>query len=756
MFLRRIPQSLRTARIPPPSPLIHKFPQVSARSLISAINFQPGQLFTNDTPNIASFTSASERTQTVTPQAGTAEVNDAVPALPSIQDYETGLATAFSRKQYEVANPLIAKLVRLYRAEPSVRLTLFHDILQRDDVDQLADETLLDILHLLRSSPYEANYLNPETLRHLLQQRGNHKPIYDALMDIVKLWLQGVTVPSGLAGLQYQPPATIKETFLIIQGMVAKQPQPALNLFNELVEKGIVPGHAVSDFDLLGSGDPRLVMLVGLAKAALHWEWSPIATGCVQTLLKTQSGEHPLVPDLLTEVMTHLVDGQLASPPTDPSTNLQLCLDLIRAAHFRRCPAPEDLIRRFYEIARESDQGAEAEALYHFTRSHPVVAEHYYPPPRGYALGWLMDQCYDSSRYQHLCKVLAKEVVDDRLSLPVHWSPRFIQITASTGNLTHARVLWERFREGKDGASVVGDGDLFLAMVQELTTLIRGMKLKSPPATTGKRRRRAKIREDAFNPDSVEHWEFFLRRVVGHFEGSRKSLHRAPRHVLVCYIRACFLQGRLRTGLRLLQSLARRREVPDIEELNFCLGKIGEEDPQMALKFIRRMDELGVTPNPGTYLSVLDRAKDRGDFVLVDRLAEILFTQYSDEMCVKDLALLSRNLVGRRPQETPDQYEWRLEKILDRAQTWLERRNVPPLQFGVSLAESALQLEAPWTASKIWLRLVRDNLAQEDTEHTLLRTRIYKMLEEHMAQGRVDGDRRMLIHLYNTDSLAGC
>jgi hypothetical protein len=111
--------------------------------------------------------------------------------------------------------------------------------------------------------------------------------------------------------------------------------------------------------------------------------------------------------------------------------------------------------------------------------------------------------------------------------------------------------------------------------------------------------------------------------------------------------------------------------------------------------------------------------------------------------------------VGRRPEDTQKQYEQRLTTMLDRAQTWLERHKRPPAQFGVSLAESALQLEDPWTASKIWLHLVRDNLTQEDTEYALVRTRIYKMLEEHMAQGRVDGDRRMLIHLYNTDSLAG-
>ncbi|KAF6757525.1 hypothetical protein DFP72DRAFT_891371 [Ephemerocybe angulata] len=632
MFLRRIPQSFRIARVAPNSPFTRRSSQLLARSFISSILQHPGQLsLVNDGSTPSNSTSiAPERTHT-TAYTGHGQVSNAntellANTLSSIQDFEAALEVALSQKHFEAADVVVGQLVDLYRSESATRLTLFHDLLRKEDADHLSQSTILQVLQLLRSSPYEAMCVPSETFGRIYRQRAHDAPILHVLIDVLKLQLEDIQTPTGRLSPQYQPPAIVPEALNILQTLIVKDQDLALDVFNALVEKNFIPPGVLEDPTLLESHDVQLVMYAGLAHASLHWEWFPLVTDSITHLLQTSSSRQPQVTQLVNDMVTALLDGETTAAS---ATSLQACLGIIRAHR-----VPDNLVRSFYESAREIGCASEVVELYQFTRSERLTGQHPYPPPRGYALGWLMELLYEKGQH-HLCRTLAREVLHDHLNLQVHYRPSFIAATVFAGEVAVARDLWKRYVSKDDYYVLLRDHRLMLAMVQAVATCLQDAKVELDATTA--LRKKVENKEHEFSLSEAEtvaraavtDWDDFLTRIVRDFEVDVwNDFDGATSETLTCYVRVLFTVGRFKDGLQCLRTLVERTESDSYQEnIALCLNTAAEKNPRMVTALITSFAKRRVTVDPATFMAVLKKvlkeAEDRGDTELVDQVVLI-------------------------------------------------------------------------------------------------------------------------------------
>ncbi|KAJ3550577.1 hypothetical protein NMY22_g381 [Coprinellus aureogranulatus] len=637
MFARRISQSFRVARI---SASFYPSLRYTARPLLSSAVLYPGPYsVSHDIPPVSTFTTSDRNEPAVSPktlQAVPERAEDLTPPLTTIHDFEEALDHAFSQKHYPAVEAVVDKLVDLYRSEPALSFSIFLSLLQREDAKRLSDTLILDILQLLRSSPYEAKSLPPQILVQTLQHRRHNNAIESVLLDILKLQVGNIEAPDGPDYVQYEPPAAVKQAFLILPSLIAKQPQVALDIFNSLLEKGFIPPESVEDPDLLKSDDISLIMFTGLAKASLHWDLPDLIPEVMGHFRKAKCAHHPLVPNFLTALSSLLLDKIAVS---NASATFEACLAIIRAHR-----VPDNIIRRFYKNAKEYGCGSEAAELYALTRSYLADSRNPYPAPRMMALGWLMQHLFDSGQ-QSLCQTLAREVLDCRLPIPSCYCPSFIRIavlSSKNHDLGVARSLWERYAKPTRAEleemlsdatqsslapttphsfqamirvkkAVQSDGALALAMVEGLSHAIRAKKIQADRESDNAKR-------ESLIKD-VRRTKVFMHKVANDFEVTWKHFNGTPTQQLSYRIRILLIVGRYKDAIAHFRRLIRwSGEAGAADEIRSCWEVMAAQDAEMAAVLVEELDKLGLHVDSKTCLGLLVQAIKQDEW----RVAEFM------------------------------------------------------------------------------------------------------------------------------------
>jgi hypothetical protein len=543
---------------------------------------------------------------------------------------------ASSQKHYPAVEAVVNKLVELYRSETALSFSIFHNLLQREDVYKLSDLAILDILQLIRSSPYEAQSLPPQILNQTLLQRAGNKAIEGVLLDILKLQIRDVTIPEGPLYAQYEPPTSIHHAFMLLPPLVIRQPQVALDIFNTLLEKGFILSSSVEDPELLNSDDVRLIMLCGLAKASIHWDFPALLPEIATRLRQTKSAHTPLVSETLTTLITFLLHQQTASNSRD---TLKACLSIVRAYR-----VPDNVIRRFYQNAHENDCAEEAAELYVFSRGVLAEGHRPYPAPRQMTLGWLMEYLY-KSRQGNLCQILAREVLDEQLSIPESCIRHFITCAALTSpkdDFSVAHGLWERYAhptrveledpeqyegplplatvEGRLAAlrvkkSILADGGLALAMMEGLKDAMRAKKALSELE-----------RDTPENPEfhrlkkEIRLMNVFMRRISANFETHRANFKGSRIDWYSYSVRIQFAARYYRQAVRDMRTLLRFPMTKVQEQLPLCFKSMASFDAGMAAILVQDLVKRGIDIAPSICLDILERAKEQDEVEAAEQL----------------------------------------------------------------------------------------------------------------------------------------
>lgn len=654
MFLGRISQSFRIARVPASHPSL-RYP---VRSLLSSATLYPGRYaVSHDIPSASSSSTfaVSERNDAAASlrkdRALPESAEEPTPPLRTIEDFEAALEHAFVQKHYPAVEAVVDRLVDLYRSETALSFSIFHSLLQREDVRLLSDSSILDILQLIRSSPYEAKCLPPEILLYLSQHRAHDKTIQMVLLDILRLQIQDIEIPNGPRYVQYEPPLAVQQAFSILPSLIVKQPQAALDIFNTLLEKGFIPTESVQDPELLGSDDIVLIMFTGLSKASIHWNLLGLMPEVIKHLFQTKSARHPLVPNSLTALATSLLDNHAAS---NSRATLRACLAIIRVHR-----VPDNVIRRFYKNAKDYDCGSEAAELYAFTRGVLGETNHPHPAPRSTDLGWLMQYLYDSGQHS-LCQTLAREVLDDRLPIPACYCPSFLRttvLTSTNNDLRVAKSLWERYvrpsqsqrkeavqnpdKEDNSLAQmtphaissmvrikkvVQSDGILALAMVQRLSDAIRAKKAQAE-----------KEREIPDNPnfvrlkEDIRRLKVFMHKVAYDFGATRTHFNGTAVELFSYRVQILLIVGRYKDAVQHFCDLIHRQpHKVTADEIRSCWEAMAAQDAGMVAILIQELDRLGVYVDTTTCLNLLARAVEQEDYQVAKDIRKFLLRRGVD------------------------------------------------------------------------------------------------------------------------------
>ncbi|KAF8636002.1 hypothetical protein AX15_000163 [Amanita polypyramis BW_CC] len=632
---------------------------------------------------------------------------DSVAKLP-VASYFRILDEAYSNELIDV---ICKDIVELFKGTGEERRKLLHLILLQGDLTKLRVDTLLSALHAMERTPYKVvERLARFVAEH--DERATIEPLARQLYPLLLGCLRHHYVPSGAQSLAYYPPSLVHAAFGFAHKLIILSfEQLAVDLLHFLFNRGFIPSEAIYD-----SKDPSNVVSGALVRASIHWNWKQLAAKTISHLLRNaQPFDQPL--------FELAVDTSYALLDTPRNQDIRACRYLLVEMH-RLAPIPSGLVRKFYNIAAEHIQGKEAASFYLFSRTTTVTMQHRYPPPQGTALTWLMHYLVTTSRKLYLSRVLATEVVEENLPIDPQSRARFITLVASQGHSTLARNLWIRYSIGKDSYLVAGNSALMLRMTSLFAHLIR---------RASSRLRRG--REIEALGHEIHDLVAFRNRVLWSYRRYHGSLMNAPHMVITSYARACFIVGNVREGFKAFSIMLRRKEIPDMYDINVALSAIARYQPCLAASAMAQLKDRGIQPDAVSYATVMHYAERYDDSELVQEMIHLLRHMDKRQLDLKSIAALIRSTVAFKDDETRTLQHQKLQDAMDIITSLTSNQFIPSPQTGKYLVVSSLRADNPVMAYRFWELLLRESAEWDDHKQRFQRQLIRRKLNEHRQLG---------------------
>lgn len=652
---------------------------------------------------------------------------------------------ATKNKSPELANLVASDILELYQGGDAERVKILRTILSHD-VSFLSRDILLRFLQQLQQSPDGIGPLTTNAVEHMARivsdtsAHPSDRPLLRLLHPILLEHLKPHYALGGIQSVTYHPPGIIYAAFATVHKLLVASLQPqALDIFQVLSESRQIPPEALQGADD-SSGDFKQIICTALVKSCLHWNWRSLATIILTDVIDTSPTLDPSIIDLNTDVIYALLD-------TPNHRDIRACGNLIRLFH-KHTPVPDSVIRQFYNISAEKLATEEAEAMYAFTRSDSVLGAHHYPPPQGAALPWLMFHFTSASRQTHLSRVLATEVVDDHLPIPLLSRAQFIAATAAQGYGKLSRALWERFATGADKSVILGNPALMIRMTSLFANLSKrtDVKLRRQQSEKFKATDVNHEDDDALRTRS-EDFVTFLDRVVLAFRAHHEPLAEAPHRVLTSLARACFIIGKFADGFSIFQILLDRKEIPDLYDVNVALSAVAEVEPRQASRMIERMTKSGIKPDAVTIGTVMNQALLHRDRELVDDMIRELQRLEDKRLTLKSMAGLINATVTPMDNEPKHVQRSKLQDALHIIKTFPDTNLSLSSQTGKRLVYASLHVEDPVLAYTFWNLVLRHSAEWNDTEQRTLRRLIGQMINKYRRQLDSTQVAAMLSHL---------
>jgi len=636
-------------------------------------------------------------------------------------------------KSPDLANCVVRDIVEVYRGKHSHQIRMLQAILSQDFF-ALDRSVVVSVLQRLKDTQEGLDFLSSQSVVRLvrmvvIKQSSTQidRLLVQFISPIISAHATRFRAPGRALSATYRPPKIIYAAFEFVHKLLNMSHQrEALSLFQILIDSGHIPPETIKGLDS-SSNNVDIIVCAALARASLHWNWRTLTIIIVNSLLDLPGTPHQSVIDLNLDAIYAILD-------TPTRRDMGMCRGLICKVH-HHAPVPNSVVRQFYTSAAQSLAGHEAEVLYQFTRTTSVLEQHYYPPPDGLALSWLMYHLSVNSHRSHLSRQLASEVVQKNLPLPVQFRAHFLLNTAAQGYATLARRLWERYSVGNDKHVVVGNSALMIRMISLFAHLRRQAKaslesLKDPSVH---------LVDDGTLQRKSEDLTAFLTQVLQSYRAHHTPLLKAPHQVLTSLARACFIVGKYAEGLEVFKVLLQREEVPDMYDVNVALTAVAEAKPRLAARMIGRMIEKGLKPDAVTFGTVMHSALLCGDQALVNEMMDKIRRLRDTRLTFQSVAGLIRATITSGTEDQKD-LRSRLQSVLTMIRSLNKTMPLSP-QTGKYLVSVSLRVQDFMMAYEFWNLLLRESAEWNDREQQLLRRRIADMINEHRAW--LDNDRML-------------
>ena len=544
------------------------------------------------------------------------------------------------------------------------------------------------------------------------------EPLIRRLHPLLLRHLRSLRVPTGTRSLTYYPPRLVHEIFGFVHKLVtSSRDQLALDMLHVLLDQGFIPTEA---FKNSKDADARTAVTAALVRASLHWNWKPLGAKMLSILLGNAQPSDQFVHELA-------VDTSYALLVTPQNQNIRDCLSLFLQMH-RLDVIPPGLVRQFYESASDRLLGEQAATFYSFSRSAVVLRRHRYPPPQGKALAWLMK--YLTSKRMCLARQLVEEVVTENLQIIAPFRARFISLAASQGYSSLARQLWNRYSIGKDSHLIVGSSFLMLRMTSLYAYLIRRTNSQLQEAgTDGEKDSLTRQLHDLI---------LFRDHIFRSYRKYHSPLIDAPHRVITSFARACFIIERFALGFKTFKILLKRKEIPDMYDINVALSAVAKRRPHSAIAIINRLKARGIQPDAVSFATVMHFAKLHGDSKLALEMKVELRRLDRHQMSLKSVAALVRATVSFEDNETRRSQRQKLQDAMDIIEKLTSDRFLPSPQTGKYLVIASLHANDPVMAYRFWNLLLRNTAEWMDGEQVFQRRLISERIQHHWRNGWLD------------------
>ena len=293
-----------------------------------------------------------------------------------------------------------------------------------------------------------------------------------------------------------------------------------------------------------------------------------------------------------------------------------------------------------------------------------------YPVPHGPSLLWLLETMLKESKNVHLCRILAKEVVDSNVDIPVYDRGQFIRLLANAGFAQPARKLWERYSQD-ESQGVIGHAGAMIRLASLFYHLGKGLEAKEAmvdegPEVFGSLSISSSDAEETFDSGEggvemaaideedakvlfdANAAKAFAKEVVDGFRACKVPLERASRHDLNALARAYFMMDRTEEGFALFGMVKATRS-PDMHDVNVVLSGVAKYNVGLASRMIDRMHQRGLVSDGVTWGTVIHLAFLKGDTDLMISLVKRAQERGTSKFTARTISSLIRASVSDVP-----------------------------------------------------------------------------------------------------------
>ncbi|KAG1715718.1 hypothetical protein ID866_1434 [Astraeus odoratus] len=582
-------------------------------------------------------------------------------------------------------------------------------------------------------------------------------------------WLGSWYAPTDARAVSYKPSETILAAYGIVNRLIVlEEREMAFQLFRVLTENHHIPAevfrHVNSAVEAGSNGKDNstttcsfnMIIRNVLARASVHWGWYHLAVELMSVTIEAQGRDKDQ--NVTEREMFDMLHTAIESSTPD---QLRYCAVLMcsLARGAQRIVIPEHTVGLFYYRARLLRDGLSAEMFYSCTQSFKVLRRVRYPSPRGMTFVWLMNYLAEERHNMHLARALAKQLVEYPVPIPPNERAALVSMVAKSGFAESARALWERYDVGQDRELVVGNAATMVRMVSLFASLI------------SKTRRKVAMLKGAMDADlqteAIEETETkladlsrFTRRVLVEFHKLKQPLDKATHHDLNALARGYFLLGGVKQGLLPYRALLRRKEIPDLYDINVALSAVSQHSPRMAAAIVARMIEMGLQPDVVTFDTVMHQALAHGDLELASGLVKQANEHGLEDLSTMSMVALIRASIDDRVI-TLETLKTNLSYIWEIVQATPRTSMVHTPNLGKRCIRASVQTGDPEMAFGFWNLLVRWKTEWGDREQVQLRRAIGGLVRRCVGEGKLEVERgREMLHALGlgggTDGLFGC
>ena len=264
-----------------------------------------------------------------------------------------------------------------------------------------------------------------------------------------------------------------------------------------------------------------------------------------------------------------------------------------------------------------------------------IMTKTQYPVPRGASLLWLFEAMLKKSKNVHLCRRLAKEIVESNIDIPVYDRGHFIRLVANAGFAQAAKELWTRYSED-ESQGVIGHAGAMIrlaslfyhlgkdleakeAMLDEGLEMVKSLPSPSDPDESLGDDCESEIGviegEDTNLLFDVDAAKGFAKEVVERFRTCKEPIRGLVQQDLNALARAYFMMDRPEEGFALFE-IAKATRFPDMYDVNVGLSGVAKYNVELASRMVDRMHERGLVPDEVTWGTLIHLAFLKGDMGL--------------------------------------------------------------------------------------------------------------------------------------------